>query len=175
MNTTPDASWEAQVAELWKSIDDHEPEAFMAKLDVLLLKLPVGSAIALFERGSAQDSTGHPELAVPLYQAALEAGLTGLRRRRAVIQMASSLRNLGNAKEAANLLTAELEQPNDELAGAVRAFLALALVDLGREREAVASSLIALSSYLPRYNRSLARYAEHLAETGAEPRATNAL
>lgn len=174
MNTPPDASWEAQVAELWKSIDDHEPEAFMAKLEVLLSKLPGSSAIALFERGSAQDSMGHPDLAVPLYQAALQDGLTGLRRRRAVIQMASSLRNLGNPKQAANLLTAELEQPNDELTGAVRAFLALALVDLGREREAVATSLTALSSYLPRYNRSLARYAERLAETDAESRATNA-
>ena len=46
--------------------------------------------------------------------------------------------------------------------GAVKAFLALALTDLGREREAVAMSLTALSQYLPRYNRSLARYAEAL-------------
>ncbi len=45
-----------------------------------------------------------------------------------------------------------------------RAFLALALVDVGREREAVAESLTALSKYLPRYNRSLARYAEALAD-----------
>jgi hypothetical protein len=44
----------------------------------------------------------------------------------------------------------------------VRAFLALALVDLGREREAVAISLEALSRYLPRYNRSLARSASAL-------------
>jgi hypothetical protein len=44
----------------------------------------------------------------------------------------------------------------------VRAFLALALVDLGREREAVAHSLVALSMYLPRYNRSLARYASEI-------------
>ena len=55
--------------------------------------------------------------------------------------------------------------PRDELDGAVRAFLALALVDLGREREAVAVSLTALSHYLPRYNRSLARYAGALTET----------
>ena len=41
----------------------------------------------------------------------------------------------------------------------MRAFLALALVDLGRERKAVAQSLTALAHYLPRYNRSLARYA----------------
>jgi hypothetical protein len=77
--------------------------------------------------------------------------------------LASSLRNLGNAAEAAQLLFAELGAPSDELDGAVRAFLALALVDLGREREAVAVSLVALSEYLPRYNRSLARYANAIA------------
>lgn len=86
-------------------------------------------------------STGHPDLAVPLYRAALEAGLSGHRRRRAAIQLASSLRNLGNAAEAADLLFAELQAPSDELDGAVRGFLAPTLVDLGREREAVALSL----------------------------------
>ena len=45
----------------------------------------------------------------------------------------------------------------------MRAFLALALVDLGREREAVGVSLAALSRYLPRYNQSLARYANEIA------------
>jgi tetratricopeptide (TPR) repeat protein len=158
-----DTSWEARVAALWETLDDQAPEAFVAQLDVVLAELPAGSPIALFERGSAQDSTGHPERAVPLYGAALAAGLTGLRRRRAVIQMASSLRNLGDPARAAELLTAELGS-DDELSGAVRAFLALALVDLGREREAVAVSLSALSRYLPRYNRSLARYAAHLTD-----------
>jgi hypothetical protein len=76
--------------------------------------------------------------------------------------MASSLRNLGKPERAAELLTLELEAGNDELNGAVRAFLALALADLGREREALAITLTALSQYLPRYNRSLARYAEGL-------------
>lgn len=78
--------------------------------------------------------------------------------------MASSLRNLGEARSAADLLTAELAAPSDELDGAVRAFLALALADLGREREAVVVALTALSHYLPRYNRSLARYAEALTQ-----------
>jgi len=76
--------------------------------------------------------------------------------------MASSLRNLGNPKEAAEMLTAEMSAPSDELDGAVLAFLALALADLGREREALSHSLTALSRYLPRYNRSLARYASSL-------------
>lgn len=43
----------------------------------------------------------------------------------------------------------------DELDSAVRALRALALVDLGREREAVAVSLTAPSHHLPRHNRSL--------------------
>jgi hypothetical protein len=66
---------------------------------------------------------------------------------------------------AGDLLNAELHAAHDDLDGAVRAFLALALADLGREREAVAISLTALSHYLPRYNRSLARYAAELTQT----------
>lgn len=159
------SSWEDRLADLWSSIDSYAPEDFVGRIDALVAELPPGSAVGLFERACAQDSTGHPELAVPLYRAALETGLTGVRRRRATIQMASSLRNLGHAGTAADLLFAELEERSDELDGAVRAFLALALVDLGREREAVALSLIALAKYLPRYNRSLARYASDIAAT----------
>ncbi len=81
--------------------------------------------------------------------------------------MASSLRNLGDSKQAANLLAAELHEVSDELDGAVRAFLVLALVDLGREREAVSVSLTAPSKYLPRYNRPLARHAQ---EISVEPK-----
>jgi hypothetical protein len=99
--------------------------------------------------------------------AALVAGLAGERRRRAVIQMASSLRNLGNPQEAFTLLTAEAEAASDDLDGAVATFLALALVDLGREREAVAVALTALAKHLPRYNQSVARYAQQL--TGKIP------
>jgi len=164
-----DSTWEQRVADLWSAIELHEPDAFVAQMDALTMELPLHSAVGLFERGSAQDSTGHPELAVPLYQAALNAGLTGLRRRRATIQLASSMRNLGNAQEAANLLTAEIHATSDELDGAVHAFLALALADLGQEREALAISLTALSRYLPRYNRSLARYASEIAQPNGAP------
>ena len=168
MNTI-DSTWEQRVADLWSAIDKYEPDVFVAQMDALALELPSHSAVGLFERGSAQDSTGHPDLAVPLYRAALNAGLTGPRRRRATIQLASSMRNLGNAQEAANLLAAEAHATSDELDGAVHAFLALALADLGREREALAVSLAALSRYLPRYNRSLARYASEIAGSGVAP------
>jgi len=160
--TRTDASWESRLAALWREFDGYEPSAFVAQIESLVSELDSGSAIGLFERASAQDSTGHPELAIPLYRAALETGLEGLRRRRATIQLASSLRSLGNPAEAARLLRAEVDAASDELDGAVRAFLALALVDLGRAREAAAISLAALSEYLPRYNRSLARYASEI-------------
>jgi len=155
-------SWEARNAELWRLIDTFEADEFVAAVDRLAGELPAASAVAIFERGCARDSTGRPDLAVPLYRAALNTGLSGLRRRRAVIQMASSLRNLGDPVEAARLLAAEIGAGSDELDGAVCAFLALALADLGREREALSCSLVALSNYLPRYNRSLARYAVDL-------------
>jgi len=160
--TNIDSAWEQRIAELWLAIDQYEPEDFVDRIDILVAELPPGSAIGLFEQGCAQDSTGHPDCAVSKYQAALDIGLTGVRRRRAIIQMSSSLRNLGQAAKAVSLLTTELDAPNDELDGAVRAVLALALVDVGREREAVAHCLMALSTYLPRYNRSMARYAQLL-------------
>jgi thioredoxin-like negative regulator of GroEL len=160
--TDADTEWEKRIAELWASIDDHDGEEFVALVDSLAAELPQGSAVALFERASAFDSTGDPDRAASLYRAALDEGLTGERRRRAIIQMASSLRNLGKAEDAVALLTAELDAASDALDGAVRAFLALALVDVGREREAVGVALTALSEYLPRYNRSLAHYARDL-------------
>jgi GNAT superfamily N-acetyltransferase len=169
MATSDAEAWEQRLAHAWASIERCEPDAFVAQIEALAAELPPESAIGYFERASAQDSTGHPDRAVPLYRAALRAGLGGLRRRRATIQLASSLRNLGDAGEAASLLERELDAPSDELDDAVRAFLALALADLGREREAVALSLGALSGYLPRYNRSLRNYATALGGSPRDP------
>ncbi|MBS0448410.1 MAG: tetratricopeptide repeat protein [Proteobacteria bacterium] len=158
----PDAAWEERLTALWAQFDRLDEQAFVQRIDALAAELPAGDPAALFERAAARDSTGRPHDAVPLYRAALAGGLAGMRRRRAVIQMASSLRNLGDAATAARLLAAESDAGSDELDGAVCAFLALALADLGREREALSLSLCALAPLLPRYNRSLARYAEAL-------------
>jgi hypothetical protein len=156
--------WEQRVADLWASFDDHDEEDFLARMEALAGELPADSPLAAFERASAFDSTGHSDLAVPLYRRALELGLDGELRRQAVIQMASSLRNLGQAVESVELLSAEREATSDELDDAVSAFLALALVDAGREREAVGVALAALSGHLPRYQRSLRAYAGELSD-----------
>jgi tetratricopeptide (TPR) repeat protein len=158
------AEWEQRVADLWASIDDHSEDEFLARMDELVAELPADSARGAFERASAFDSTGHPDQAVPLYRRALELGLDGGLRRQAVIQLASSLRNLGQPQESVELLTAERGRESDELDYALSAFLALALVDVGREREAVSVALEALAPHLPRYQRSLANYARLIAE-----------
>jgi len=119
-DVTPD--WEARVAEVFTAIDSYDEGELVARIDALVSELAPGSAIGLFERGAACDSTGHPDRAVPLYRAALDAGLVGERRRRAVIQLASSLRNLGNPQQALTLLTAEADVTSDDLDGAVATF-----------------------------------------------------
>ena len=151
------------MATLWATFEAYAADDFVARVEALAAERPSGDAAALFERGCAQDSTGHPAEAVVFYRAALAAGVSGIRRRRAIIQMSSSLRNLGQADEAVILLTAELEAPSDELDDAVRATLALALADVGRAREGVGISVGALARHLPRYQRSMARYAAQLA------------
>jgi len=69
---------------------------------------------------------------------------------------------MGKAQESVELLSAELQQGSDGLDDAVRGFLALALVDVGREREAASLALEALAPHLPRYQRSLGNYSKSL-------------
>jgi hypothetical protein len=157
-------SWEERVAELWAAIDDLDPDEFRARMEALAAERPPGDAVAAFELASANDSTGRGDVAEPLYRQALAAGLTGIRRRRATIQLASTLRNLGQVEESVALLSAEREAGSDELDDAVAGFLALALADSGLEREATGVALAALARHLPRYNRSLAAYAEDLSQ-----------
>jgi len=152
------------MAEAWASLDERDEAEFLSLIEKLVEELPPNDPDGLFERASALDSTGHSDLAVPLYEAALAAGVTGERRRRAVIQMASSLRNIDRSQESVALLTAELKQPSDHLDDAVKTVLALALTDVGREREAVSIAIGALAAHLPRYQRSMANYARALVE-----------
>ncbi|WP_328304675.1 tetratricopeptide repeat protein (plasmid) [Streptomyces sp. NBC_00435] len=154
--------WEERVAALWEQLDDHKEEDFLAAVEALAGELEPGDVRGLFERACAYDSTGHSDLAAPLYREALAGGLSGVRRRRAVIQMASSIRNLGRAAESVDLLETERAAGTDLLDDAVVGFLALALADTGREREALSLALVALARHLPRYNRSLANYAGEL-------------
>ncbi|MEU1410298.1 tetratricopeptide repeat protein [Streptomyces sp. NPDC046994] len=170
--------WEQRVAAAWAAFDEHTrtapgggpPESaadFRAVIAALAAELPEDSPLGLFERACAWDSTGHSDKAVPLYREALARGLDGYRGRRTKIQLASSLRNIGQAEEGVALLTPELDAPSDELDDAVRGCLALCLSSLGRDREGLSLVLGALAPHLPRYQRSMANYARMLVEPEA--------
>lgn len=159
--------WEKRVTAAWDTFDDFPEERaadFRAVIDALVAELPDGSPDGPFERACAWDSTGHSDKAAPLYREALANGLRGYKGRRARIQLASSLRNIGQAEEGVKLLTPELDGPSDELDDAVRAALALCLSSLGRDREGLSLVLGALAPHLPRYQRSMANYARALVD-----------
>ncbi|MFE9694788.1 tetratricopeptide repeat protein [Micromonospora sp. NPDC005806] len=165
----PSTDWEQRSADLWAAFDaapdDWDEEEFRERIGALADELAPDHPVAAFERASAWDSTGHSDKAVPLYRKALELGIDGIRRRRSVIQMSSSLRNFGQPQESVRLLTEERERGSDELDDAVSAMLALALTSVGREREAVSIAVGALAKHLPRYQRSMANYARLLVES----------
>jgi cyanophycin synthetase len=98
-----------------------------------------------FEHAGALDGLGREADAVPLYREALEHGLAEPWRTRARVQLASSLRVLGDPAAALAELDAVLaEHPST----AATAFRALALHDLGRHGEALAVALTELSAHL---------------------------
>lgn len=155
--------WQTRIDAVWADADTLTERDLVAAIDTLAAERPDGDALALFERGGAQDSTGHPDAAEPLYRAALAAGLPDDERAQATIQLASSIRNLGRAEESLALLHAEFDgKPEHPYAGAAAAFTALTLASLGRPSEGLAVALHALAPTLPRYQRSVRAYADAL-------------
>lgn len=142
----------------WDRFDGDQPEAMRAALAAVLPHLD--PARADYERASLHDSLGEEAAAAPLYRAAIAAGLDADIRDQAIIQLASTLRNLGEFDEAIALL--EHHPASTGSGDAARAFLALALHDAGRESEALAVALTALAPTLPRYQRAVRAYASEL-------------
>ena len=116
-------------------------------------------AVELYERGGEHDSAGRADEAIPLYERALATGLSGELRARCLLQLGSSLRNLGRVDEAVALLRdARREFPQFR---PLRAFLALALHSVGSDREALRELLEAIADEGD-YERSIRAYAAEL-------------
>ena len=121
--------------------------------------------MALFQRAGEHDSAGRETEAEPLYRAAIAAGLPDELQAQAVIQLASTIRNLDRPEESLQLLTAEFSgRPRDAWSDAADAFTALTLASLGRPTEGLALVLGALAPHLPRYQRSVTGYAQELTD-----------
>lgn len=155
--------WRERVAAVWAQAAELGDDEVVARIDALAAERGADDAVALFETAGARDSAGREAEAEPLYLAALEAGLGEPERAQAIIQLASTVRNLGRPEQSLELLRAEFAgRPDHPLADAATVFAALALHDLGRTTEALSATIGALAKHLPAYRRSVAAYAEAL-------------
>ena len=154
--------WDERMDAVWETAGERTEEETLAAVLALCDERPPDDPDALFERAGAYDYVGREAEAEPLYRQALAAGLSGMRRARAVIQLASTLRNLGRAAEGAAILTGDAAVIRDDLSDARAAFLALTLLDSGRPDEAVGWALRALAGHLTDYRRAVTYYAEEL-------------
>jgi len=119
--------WAERVSAVWASAADLADDDLVAAIDALAAEHGPDDAAAVFETASARDYAGREQEAEPLYRRALELGLDEQVRPRAVIQLASTLRNLGRAEESVRMLEQNLhDHPSDEWTGPSAAFLALA-------------------------------------------------
>jgi tetratricopeptide (TPR) repeat protein len=153
-------NWDEQIELFWSTADDMRPDEILGAMQKLITQLPDDDPDALYEWASVHDYLGMEAEAIPLYRRALDHGLIGDRRPQAVIQLASSLRNIGDPQAAIALLRAH---PEDQITGdAAQAFLALALHDAGYGDEALQIALVALARTLPLYQRAIDNYAQEL-------------
>jgi hypothetical protein len=155
--------WQHRIDAVWqdRTLSDDER---IARIDALAAEREPEDPVALFERAGARDSAGRETAAEPLYRRAIEVGLDDARRTRAVIQLASTIRNLGKTDEALALLEAERARGSAELRDELAAFTALALVSSGDPVRAVSVALTALAPHLTFYTRSVTGYAAELAD-----------
>lgn len=153
-------SWDERIGAFWESADDARPAETLAAMAALMREREDGDPDALYEWASAHDFLEREAEAIALYRETLAAGLSGDRRPQAIIQLASSLRNVGDPAAAIDLLE---EHAPDAITGAAsQAFLALALHDAGRTDEALRIALRALAPTLPLYSRAVTAYADEL-------------
>lgn len=159
-------TWEQRIDEAWDAAANTLVEdEVIARIDAIASERGADDARAEFERAGARDSAGRPHEAIPLYRRALELGLDAEHEPQAIIQFASSLRNVGETDEALALLaTAHEDAADSPYRDAVAAFYALALASSGAPHRALSVALLALVPHLPRYHRSMTAYAREIGE-----------
>ncbi|WP_249521018.1 tetratricopeptide repeat protein [Microbacterium sp. ER1] len=158
-------SWDDRIEQVWAEASGEEVgDETIARIDALAAERGADDARAEFERAGARDSAGRPAEAVELYRRALALGLDEEHRPQCVIQLASSLRNLGDYDEALRVIRAEEEIAADgAYRDAVAVVHALILASAGRPAQGLSVAILALVPHLPRYHRSMTAYAHEIA------------
>ncbi|MDQ0725137.1 tetratricopeptide repeat protein [Microbacterium sp. W4I20] len=160
-------SWDERIDDVWaEAAGDEVGDDTIAHIDALAAERGPDDGRAEFERAGARDSAGRPDEAVALYRRALALGLDEDHRSQCVIQLASSLRNLGEFDEALDVIRAEAARaPDGPYRDAVATVHALILASAGRPAQGLSVALLALVPHLPRYHRSMTAYAREIAES----------
>lgn len=119
-----------------------------------------------YEIGGEHDSAGREAEAIPHYERALELGLCDDLVPGALLQLGSSLRNVGRNDEAIALFDDAVARYPEH--AALRLFRAFALATAGRDREALVDVLDLARTRIDapeidRYRRSLENYTRELA------------
>lgn len=162
--------WDESIATIWAD-DSLSDEARILMIDTLAATRPPGDARGMFERAGARDAAGQEHAAIPLYKAAISAGLAEHERVQAVIQLASSYRNVGGEKQAVELLEREQANPYGSLRSETDVFLALSYYSAGQPGKALALLMRTIAPTLEFYQRSVLAYADELDATQAMPTA----
>ncbi len=159
-------TWDERIDEVWAEASGPlVGDELISRIDAIAAERGTDDARAEFERAGARDSAGREAEAIGLYRRALELGLDEEHRPQAVVQLASSLRNVGAYAEALELLAAEQWQhPDSPYRDAVAVVQALTLASAGRPASGLSIALLALVPHLPRYHRSMTAYAEEIAD-----------
>ncbi|NAZ15408.1 tetratricopeptide repeat protein [Glutamicibacter soli] len=155
-------SWQLRLDDFWEAAPGKDATTLGVELECLVESgIPAGHAA--FERASLHDYLGEEEQAIPLHRMALESGtLSPAKCSEARIQLASSLRNIGEPGPAAAIL--QDIGPDNPLHADAQAFLGLALFDAGEESEALKTALTALAPALQLCAGPVRRYAQELAD-----------
>lgn len=160
MSDASERLWDERLDQFWTAFDPSDAVQAHAALSAILTERGSDDARAAYERASVHDALGEEEEAAPFYRAALDGDLRPDLRTQATIQLASTLRNLGDASGAMALLRSV--PVDDPLSDAALAFLALALFSDEKPAPALRTALQTLAPHLPRYTRAVGAYAGEL-------------
>ena len=148
------------MGEVWKHRDC--PEVFLRKFQEVFEDYHENAAY-LFEYASALDFLGKETEAIPLYQRALELGLSGKMKIQAEIQLGSSLSVTGENEKAIFILGRVLKETGDP---AVLSFLCIALFRYGETMKSLKTALNFILSgnqgRIPEYERTLSQYLDEM-------------
>ncbi|MBA3868692.1 MAG: tetratricopeptide repeat protein [Chloroflexota bacterium] len=156
------ADFETRIAlgnELEKAGKDDEA---IAHFRLMLDEYPDDPRI-LYEYGGAFDTAGRENEAIPLYRKALEKGLSGMYVPQLYLQLASTLRNVGQLDEAITILQDACRQFPER--PSLKLFLALALESADRDHDALTALFDLAVAHvdtadMKRYARSIRAYVD---------------